>query len=156
MVQPASVVNPEGVAVAIDAETAALIAQGQAIDAGSAPPPVDEQGQPIQPPNFAEEAAQLVGLVCSTCEAIFVETGLKFSAETRARVAAGWAPVMEKYDLTGAGLFGQYQAEVGAAIVTIPVVLAAKAVIEGGKKAKAAPATGAETPVDMGFDAPTE
>lgn len=152
MVQPAEAVAPEA-PVALDAETAALIAQGAALDAGAAPPAIDPAtGQPPAPIDYAAEAAELVGLVCSSAEAIFEDSGLQFSEPTRAKLAGAWAPVLEKYDLTGAGLFGEYRAEIGAAIVTVPVILAARKVIRAGKKDKAPPGDGGETlPTPMDF-----
>ncbi len=131
-----------------DPEIAALIAQGAALDAAAAPAPVDPAGNPVAPVDYRNEAAELVDLVCSSAEAIFVDTGLQFSEPTRAKLAAAWAPVMEKYGLTGAGLFGEYQAEVGAAIVTVPVFLAARKVVLS-HRGKAEAAAGEVKPIDF-------
>ena len=153
MVQPAGTVE-----AAPDAEAAALIAAGAALDAEAAPAPVDPQtGPPIAPPapvNYLDEATVLVDLICGAAEAIFADSGLQFSPPTRAKLAAGWSPVMEKYEATGAGIFGEYRAEVGAAIVTVPVVLAARKVIQAGKNKEAAavppaPTAGASSQLDF-------
>lgn len=126
-----SQVNPAGIA----ADDAALLAQGAALDDAATPPPVDPAtGQPVAPVDYVSEARDVIDTLCAGLEFIYSEKGLQFSDPTRARLAAGWAPVMEKYGLSAGGLFGEYRAEIGAAIVTVPVIMAARKVINAPVK----------------------
>lgn len=114
---------------------AAFIAECAAHDAATVPPVIDPAtGAPPVPVDFGGEAAELVGLICDSAEAIFADTGLEFSPATRAKLAAAWSPLLEKYGLTAGGLFGAYSAEIGAAIVTVPVILAARKVIQTARR----------------------
>lgn len=130
---------------AVAADDAALLAQGAALDDAATPPPVDPAtGQPVAPTDYIAEARGLIDTLCAGLEFIYSEKGLQFSDPTRARLAAGWAPVMEKYGLSAGGLFGEYRAEIGAAIVTVPVIMAARKVINA--PAKEGPPPAAEAP----------
>ena len=122
-------------APAQDAALAGLIADAAAVDAAAAPPPIDPAtGAPIPAVDWEGEARMLVNMIGDTLQAIYPT--ITISEPTRGQLAAAWAPVMEKYDVTGAGLFGQYSAEIGAIIVTAPVALKVYAAVKAAKAPK--------------------
>lgn len=117
----------------IDPQAAAILGEAAALDAAAAPPPLDPAtGQPAAPLNFTDEARTLVDLAAGTLQAIY--PFVTIADATRARLAGAWAPVLEKYELTGAGIFGQYAPEIGAAIVTVPIALQIRAAILAHKE----------------------
>ncbi len=96
--------KPETAAAApMDAETAALIAQGAALDAETAPPPVDANGQPVAeraPTDFNSEAAMLISTLVLIAGPFFPSVPKVWTKDKQAAVAAAAAPVMEKHGFT--------------------------------------------------------
>jgi len=113
-------------AAPLDAETAALIAQGAAIDAETAPPPVDDKGQPIAPPapvDFPGEAAMLISTLVLIAGPFFPSVPKVWTKDKQAAVAAAAAPVMEKHGFTLGDFMGAYKEEIALLMVAGPVIL---------------------------------
>lgn len=94
-----------------------LALEADALALPPAPPPVGEDGQPLPPPpDFVTEAAGAVDMFsalvvgyCPTAETIW-------TVETKGRIAAALAPVMEKYGVT----FGTLPPEITLIFVAGP------------------------------------
>lgn len=119
--------KPETAAAApLDAETAALIAQGAALDAETAPPAIDANGQPVTPPaptDFPGEAAMLISTLVLIAGPFFPSVPKVWTKDKQAAVAAAAAPVMEKHGFTLGDFMGAYKEEIALLMVAGPVIL---------------------------------
>lgn len=141
-------------AAQLDAEAAALIAQGAALDAEAAPPPIDPAtGQPPAVTDFAGEAAMLVSTLVLIAGPFFPSVPRIWTKEKQSAVAAAAAPVMAKYGFTLGDFMGAYKEEIALLLVAGPVILET---IDGVKadraaaKASTKPTPPAEQPADFG------
>jgi hypothetical protein len=133
---------------ALEAEAAGLEAE----TAAAAPPPPGPDGLPAVPVDYAADAAGVIDIAAEALAAFYPSTAPILTADKRARIAKALAPVMEKYGIDLAGIFGKWGAEIGLgfalAQVAVPLVNAIRDDREAAAKAKATaappavPATG--------------
>lgn len=110
---------------------------GEAVALDGRAAPIDPAVPSVPIVDYAAEAAGLIAMGADSLTAIY--PAIVIASETRARLAGAWAPVFEKYGWTGGELFGKYSAELGAAIVTVPILLKVVAAVRAQPKAKVAP-----------------
>jgi hypothetical protein len=119
-----STLKTEPPAAGLSAEDAALIAQGAALDAEAAPPPIDAAtGQPIAPTDYGTEAAMLLSTLVLIAAPFFPSIPRIWTDAKQKAVAAATAPVMEKYGFTLGDFMGAYKEEITLLVVAGPVIL---------------------------------
>lgn len=141
-------------------EFAALAAEAAELDAASAPPPTDAQGQPVAPVDYAAESAMLLRALVGIAAPFFPSVAKIWTDDKQRAVAAAAAPVMEKYGFTLGDFMAGWREEITLAVVAGPVILetidgikADRAAKAKGPTAAAAPGSPA-APLDLGADAP--
>ena len=125
-------------AAALDAEAAAADSQ-----VPGAPP-----AAPAPPMDWNQESAHLVKFLCATIVPLWPRLGAVYTPQVQDSIAAAAAPLMEKYDFSLADLFGRYGAEIGFAMVALPLVVPTVDAIKADRaEARAAKAsTSSSTP----------
>lgn len=121
----AAEVKAEEVA-AVSPELVALAGEAAALDGELGPAPVEAvaPGQEAAPAaNEAEELAGILALCAAMVAPALPYVGEIYTPETCQRVAQAAVPVMEKYGLSTAGLFGRFGPEIGLAIVVAPLAV---------------------------------
>lgn len=131
--------NPSSPAAASPASdlAAALIAEGEAHDAETAPPPLDAAGQPIAPTptiDYNEEAQTLLGLVIGIACQFYPQIEPVWTPARIAGIAAKLGPVMQKYGWSMADL-GPYKEEIALAVALVPPLLMTRAIVIASKSA---------------------
>lgn len=142
-------------AAPLDAATAALIAQGAALDAETAPPPVNDKGQPIAPPapiDFNGEAEMLISTLVLIAGPFFPSVPKVWTDAKQKAVAAAAAPVMEKHGFTVGDFMGAYKEEIALLLVAGPVILETIDGIKADRAAGKAPKAVAPAPTSENAD----
>lgn len=110
----------------MSAELDALQGEAAAVDELIAPQVVEPQ-QDAQPPQAANEAAEIVGLLTIASglfAPVFPSLQKIYTQETMQQIAAAAVPVMNKHGWSTGDVLGKYAEELALAAVALPVALA--------------------------------
>jgi hypothetical protein len=142
-------VTTEEKPAALSPELAALQAEAIALEGEQAAPAADggEPGiAPTPPIDYLSDAKGLVDIAAEALAAFYPSTAPILTTEKRGRIAGALAPVLEKYGLDMAGIFGKWGAEIGLAFACAPIAIplaqairADRAAVERLKIAEAPP-----------------
>lgn len=123
--------HPEGEGAAPVDPLDDLAAQAQALDAAGAPSTPDAAPAEAAPPALTNaQCLMMAGQTVREALCAFAKVQSPKSTlddGTLQTVADAIAPVLDKYGVNLASVAGDYMAELRAAIVTVPVILAARA-----------------------------
>lgn len=120
------------------ADEAARLDQAAEAVAGAAPGDAPVDAGPPAPIDYQAEARGLVDFTADTLGSIFPRTRPILDQATRERLAGAWSPLMRKYGLSLAGIFERWAPEIGAAMVTLPLVLPLAEAIQADRAERAA------------------
>lgn len=121
-------------------ELAAIQAEAAATEPAPAPAPGEEGAAATEAPKeYLTDAVGLTNIVAESLISFYPSTEKVLGEDRRQKFAAALAPVMEKYGLDLAAIFGRWGAEINLAFVTaqfaVPLV---RAIAEDRAAAKAA------------------
>lgn len=120
----ADAVIPDEKPTALPPELAALQAEATTLEAEQpAPTEAGEGGLPAAPVDYLSDAKGLVDIAAESLAAFYPSTGPILTPEKRGRIAGALAPVLEKYGLDMAGIFGKWGAEIGLAFAISPIAI---------------------------------
>lgn len=121
MAEPVTAEKP----AALPPELAALQSEAIALEAEQATPAADagQGGAPTAPVDYLSDAKGLVDIAAESLAAFYPSTAPILTTEKRGRIAAALAPVLEKYGLDMAGIFGKWGAEIGLAFAVAPIAI---------------------------------
>lgn len=80
-------------------------------------------GTPAATTDFVGDARGLINILSDSLAAFYPSTAAVITDDKRQALAVAWAPVMEKYGVSMASIFGRYGAEIGAAFVTAQIAV---------------------------------
>lgn len=102
-----------------------LTNQAAALDGdviADAMPPIAEAGAVVeQVPDMHAEARDLIGFGVTLFAPLYPSLAAVYTPEKQERLAAVSVPLMQKYNITFAGLFEKWGAEINFAIVAVPL-----------------------------------
>ncbi len=117
-------VTTEEKPAALPPELAALQAEAIALEGEQATPAeVGEGAAPTPPIDYLSDAKGLVDIAAEALAAFYPSTAPILTTEKRGRIAGALAPVLEKYGLDMAGIFGKWGAEIGLAFACAPIAI---------------------------------
>lgn len=131
---------------ALPPELAALQNEAAALEAEQAPAAAEagEGPAPAAPVDYLSDAKGLVDIAAESLAAFYPSTAPILTADKRGRIAGALAPVLEKYNLDMAAIFGRWGAEIGLAFavapIAIPIAQAIRADREAARREKIAAA----------------
>jgi len=125
------------------------------IESAAAPTPAPGAAVPA-PIDYQAECSMLIGFAFDTLSPFYPATCEAWTPEKRAALIAASVPVATKYGLTLGGLFDRYGAEVGFALVVLPMIGPTMAGLRADRAAvqAAAPAGIPAPAVQAGASAP--
>jgi hypothetical protein len=123
---------------ALPPELAALQAEAAALEAAQAPAAAPEAGEgsaPAAPVDYLSDAKGLVDIAAESLAAFYPSTGPILTTDKRGRIAGALAPVLEKYNMDMAAIFGRWGAEIGLAFAVAPIAIPLAQAIRADREA---------------------
>lgn len=131
---------------ALPPDMAALQAEAIALEGEQAAPgaAAGQGAEPEAAADYLTDASGIVDIAAEALAAFYPSTGKILNTEKRKRIAGALAPVLEKYGVDMAAIFGRFSAEIGLAFavapIAIPIAQAIRADREAARLAKIAEA----------------
>lgn len=108
-----------------DQELQELANEAAAVDLENAPAPLPGTTEeiPKAPVDYNDQCLDLINFTSDMFVPLYPRLADVYTREVKNKLAEGWGPVMQKYNLSLDIIFGKYGCWFGATMATIPLIM---------------------------------